>query len=114
MGGSILILGDVVGFASTTVQSDSEKELWLRIGNDDPIVVYHNGCEVYRQAGNAGLRMTRLPVRLQAGENTLLVKAVNRENFNWWWWGFVLRLESEDGESDPSEPGLRFQLPSEG
>jgi hypothetical protein len=88
MRGSILIPGDVVGYAVCKVSIPEALHAVLNLSYDDPIKIWINRKTVFRGEGQQGLATVKVPVQLDAGKNNVLVKCANRENFNWWWWGF--------------------------
>jgi hypothetical protein len=87
----------VVAYAYTAFHSESEGPAQLRVGSDDGIRVWLNGRLVHSlDAARAAVPDDDIvPVRLQAGENTLLVKIAERTLG----WGFYLRIT--DGQGGP-------------
>jgi hypothetical protein len=101
MKGSILIPGDVIGYAWGEFDAGSAGDAVLRLSHDDPVQVWINGRSVIRREGQAGLVNCRVQVPVQPGKNTVLVKCGNRENYNWWWWGFKAFFTTLEGKVLP-------------
>ncbi len=87
---------DAVAYGLTYLNAPTDMDATLAIGSDDGVAVWLNGQEVHRKAlGRAYLpRADRVPVRLRAGRNTLLLK-VNQGGGDW---GFSVFVESADGQ----------------
>ncbi len=85
-----------VSYAWATVTSPDEREVLLRIGNDDQAKMWLNGEEVFANTTRqrALLDANTIPVTLKTGENTILVKVCNEEKR----WGFYLRITDIDGK----------------
>ncbi|MYF98475.1 tetratricopeptide repeat protein, partial [Candidatus Poribacteria bacterium] len=85
-----------VSYAWTTVTSPDEREVQLRFGSDDQAKVWLNGKEVHAnpQFRWAVIDDNIIPVTLNAGKNTILVKVCNEELG----WGFYLRITDVDGK----------------
>ncbi len=74
---------DVVSYAFTwfTAPADQVAELWL--GSDESIIIYLNGDVVYERSGTRSYRddklvLDKVPVSVKAGQNSLLVKYLNK------------------------------------
>ncbi|MYB64334.1 tetratricopeptide repeat protein [Candidatus Poribacteria bacterium] len=85
-----------VSYSWTTITSPDEREVQLRIGSDDQAKVWLNGEQVYSFDMGRWLVVDTdiVPVKLKAGENTILVKVCNEELR----WGFYMRVTDEDGK----------------
>jgi hypothetical protein len=84
-----------VAYAYTTLVSDEDRDVVFLAGSDDGIKVWVNGEEVWR---NNAFRPVvpdddRFPVRLKAGDNTVLLKITQGGGG----WGFCLRVTDLDG-----------------
>ncbi len=98
--------GGVVSYAFTyfTSPSSGAAELW--IGSDEAVIIYLNQNPVYAYGGTrsfALLLSERVPVTLQAGENTLLVKTLQRYG------NYDFALNLCEVESDPELAGNRVR-----
>lgn len=84
-----------VGYAWTKVLSGETREVQLRVGSDDQVIVWLNGEEVmrYEEPRPAEPDQDVIPVTLNQGENQLLVKVCNEQME----WGFYLRLTDAEG-----------------
>ncbi len=93
-GGSIM---GGVGYAHLSVVAESAMPIELRIGTDDDARVYLRGELVHRYDGarHAWEEQDVVPVRLEPGENPLLVKVCNRDSD----WRFNLRITDAGGRS---------------
>lgn len=77
---------DVAAYARTVLRSPASRNAVLRLGFDDWLTVWVNGAECASLRHDDGFAVARVPVRLQAGDNELLVKlsnALNREYRLW-------------------------------
>ena len=85
-----------VAYAWTTISSPDEREVFFRFGSDDQSKIWLNGTEVFTdaRAQTALLDKNTIPVTLNKGENTILVKVCNEEMS----WGFYLRVTDTDGK----------------
>jgi hypothetical protein len=90
---------DAVAYGFTYLHAPREIDAVLAIGSDDGVAVWLNGAEVHRnQIGRAySPKQDRVPVKLKAGVNTLLLK-VGQGGGDW---GFSVFVESPDGRSLP-------------
>ena len=84
-----------VGYARSTVSSAGPRDAVLLTGSDDTLRVWLNGELVLERltARAAQPDDDRTPVKLRAGENTLLVEVGTGDGG----WGFYLRLEEAGG-----------------
>lgn len=90
------------GYAAAEIWSDSERDVQVRLGSKNGWKVWMNGKYVfgrdeYHRASE--IDQYRLPVRLKAGRNVLLVKCLQNEQTQDWAveWEFQLRLTDEQG-----------------
>ncbi len=109
MKGSILIPGDVIGYAWGEFDAGSAGDAVLSISHDDPVEVRINGTSVFRRDGQAGLVNCRVQFPVKPGRNTVLVKCANRENYNWWWWGFKAVFTTVEGKDLPVTVPKEFE-----
>ena len=95
-----------VSYLWTTITSQDEREVQLRFGSDDQAKVWFNGKMVttYSQNRYAVVDDEIIPITLNAGKNTILVKVCNEEKS----WGFYMRVTDTDGK--PYED-LEFNKP---
>ncbi|MFW6077978.1 MAG: alpha/beta hydrolase [Gemmatimonadota bacterium] len=86
-----------VGYAYISLVSERAGTAELRIGTDDDARVHLRGEPVHRYDGarHAWEEQDVVPVRIEAGENPLLVKVCNRDSD----WRFNLRITDADGRS---------------
>jgi hypothetical protein len=87
---------DCSAYAVTTMTVDRAGEYRLRIGHDDWLRLWVNGEVAYEGDEHNGMQTTVITVNLQAGENQLMVKSANRENFNFRAWVFLLDLLADE------------------
>lgn len=82
-------------FAYTTVSSAEDREATLRIGSDDGVRVWVNGAVVHENPVDRGavLDQDQIPVKLKAGENTILLEVIQ----NMGGWCYMARLTTPDG-----------------
>lgn len=92
-------------YALTYVTSPVARDVQLRLGSNDSVVVFLNGSKVHDNKASRRLSIDAdiVPARLEAGRNTVLLK-VCQSKLNW---GFAFRITSLDGK--PVE-GLRYSL----
>lgn len=97
-----------VAYAFTTVTSPDEREVQFRFDSDDQGKVWLNGEEVLVNRRTYAAQMDRLtvPVTLQEGENSVLVKVCEQSGG----WGFYLRIT--DGNGNPFND-LQFHFPQQ-
>ncbi|MEL6739693.1 MAG: TIM-barrel domain-containing protein [Planctomycetota bacterium] len=88
--------GDVLaGYAMTRVRSDRERDVELRFGSDDTLIVWLNGervhaAETYRAAAPD---QELVPVRLRAGVNTIVAQVTQDRNA----WQMRFRITAPGG-----------------
>lgn len=95
-------LKEVVGYAYTEFQSEKEQDVELRLGCKNAWKIWLNGELVFgRDEYHRGIRIDQyiLPVTLNEGKNTLLVKACQNEQEQDWTvqWQFQLRVCDSTG-----------------
>jgi hypothetical protein len=90
---------NAVAYGFAYLHAPADMDASLAIGSDDGVAVWLNGVEVHRQKiGRAyGPKQDRVPVKLKAGVNTLLLK-VNQGGGDW---GFSAFVETPDGQPLP-------------
>jgi hypothetical protein len=104
--------GFVAGAGKTCIRTyvylPSARRMNAVLGHDDRVVVRLNDTTAAKIPGRTGFGPTRLPLKLQAGWNTLDLVVYNNENVNWRWCGISLALERNASQ------GLRFasELPA--
>ncbi len=83
------------GYARTTVISPDERKAQILFDSDDQGKIWLNEKKMYAHRRNRGAVVDRriVPVKLMAGENTILVKVCNETSP----WGFYLRITDSDG-----------------
>jgi uncharacterized protein (DUF362 family) len=98
---------NIVGYAFTFFDAprDQVAELW--IGSDEALAVYINGELAYRFSGerdfgDRALFSERVMIRIKAGENRLLVKALQRSGY------FHFSLNICEPETNPDFEGNRI------
>jgi len=86
-------------YAVTFLDAPDERDASLAIGSDDGCVVWLNGAEVLRVARGRPYQAKedRVPVRLRAGINTLVVR-IDQQGGGW---GFGVHVETPDGRPMP-------------
>lgn len=101
-----------VGYAFISIVAQAATPAELRMGSDDDARVFLNGDLVHSFDGarTAWEAQDTIPVRLGAGENSLLVKVCNRDSD----WRFNLRITDPAGRSlvHDSEPGVARVRPT--
>ena len=93
-----IIATDVCSVAKTSVwvEKDTASELW--VGCDDGIKVFLNGkCVLSDEGRNTAdpFMLSKVPVTLKAGINSLFVVVKNVTNTNWMWNGFSLVIKHD-------------------
>ncbi len=85
-----------VSYALATITSPDKREVLFRFSSDDQAKIWLNGTEVFADtnAQSAVLDKYTIPVTLNSGKNTILVKICNEEMY----WGFYLRITDADGK----------------
>lgn len=96
------LMKEVVGYATTTYESPEARDAELRIGTGNSWKVWLNGKFLFgRDEYHRGARLDQytLPIRLEKGTNTLLVKLCQNEQTETWTvdWRFQLRLCDSTG-----------------
>ena len=120
-------LKQVVGYAYTEFHSDGAREAQIRLGCKNAWKVWFNGELLFgRDEYHRGQRIDQysLPVKLQAGKNTILVKACQNEQEQDWTaqWEFQLRvcdatgtaILSTDRQPTPEKAAPARRRPSKG
>jgi len=94
-----------VAYALCWIESDIERDVTLAVGSDDGVAVDLNGERLHaNHVGRAyASRADRVPMRLRAGRNTLLLKISQGQAS----WGFCAHIEDAEG-SFPD--GVRVSL----
>ncbi len=89
----------VVVYALTYLHAPQDLDAVLAVGSDDGVAVWLNGREVHRLLIGRPYspRQDRVPVRLQRGSNTLLLKICQGGGP----WGFGAHVETPDGRALP-------------
>ena len=95
-------LKEVVGYAHTEFNSAKARDAQLRLGCKNAWKIWLNGELIFgRDEYHRGIRIDQyiLPVELEEGKNTLLVKACQNEQTQDWTvqWQFQLRITDEAG-----------------
>ena len=95
---------DVVAYAFTYIHSDREQEGQLWVGADDGVKVWLNGEVVVDEpeSGRHMLAEHRVPIRLRAGENRVLLKVRNEVG------DYIFSLMATDGDGD-TMPGIEHR-----
>jgi hypothetical protein len=96
------LIKEVVGYATTTFESPEARDAELRLGTGNAWKVWLNGKFLFgRDEYHRGSRLDQytLPIRLEKGPNTLLVKVCQNEQTETWTvdWRFQLRLCDSTG-----------------
>ncbi len=82
-----------VAYAFSTFYSDENKEMLLAVGSDDGIKIWFNGEFIHENHVGRGTHIDDdfIPVRLQKGVNTCLIKVDNGDGG----WGFIARFREK-------------------
>lgn len=85
-----------VSYAWATIISPDAREVQFRFGSDDQSKIWVNGSKVFTNPSGrwAVIDEDIIPVKLNAGKNTILIKVCNQEKS----WGFYLRVTDTDGK----------------
>ncbi|MEZ6121289.1 MAG: DUF2961 domain-containing protein [Pirellulaceae bacterium] len=67
-------------FVRTTLHSDGDRDVTLRLAADDWLIVWLNGSEIGRFDHSNGFETVNIAAQLKAGENQLVIKTNNRMN----------------------------------
>jgi len=96
-----------VGYAFTTIESETDKDILLTLGSNSQVKVFLNEEKVYSSDNlrNAVKDQDTLRIKLKKGRNDLIVKVFNTHKNNGisyfgvinWEWGFYARLLEKDG-----------------
>jgi len=98
-----------VGYAFTTIESETDKEVILTLGSNSQVKVFLNKERIYSSDNlrNAVKDQDTLRIKLKKGRNDLVAKVFNTHKNNGiayfgvikWEWGFFARLLEKDGRS---------------
>ncbi len=96
------MLKEVVGYAYATYESETARTVELRLGCKNAWKVWVNGEFVFgRDEYHRGMRIDqyRIPVQLEAGKNTILIKLCQNEQKEEWTvqWQFQMRVSDSSG-----------------
>lgn len=86
-------LSAVASYARATLRSRAARGAVLRLGFDDWLTVWVNGVECATLRHDDGFATARVPVRLRAGDNELLVKLSNASNREFRLWALSCVVE---------------------
>ncbi|MEM9283508.1 MAG: hypothetical protein AAGA96_16920 [Verrucomicrobiota bacterium] len=97
-------LKEVVGYAYTEFESDSNQSAQLRLGCKNAWKIWWNDELIFaRDEYHRGIRIDQytLPIEITSGTNTLLVKACQNEQTQDWTvqWQFQIRVTDENGNA---------------
>lgn len=83
-------------YAYARVESDAERDVVLRIGSDDDLVVWVNGAQVLKVTSVRACQVDQdaVKVRLTKGANTILCKVLQEAGE----WSLVVRVTDEAGQ----------------
>ena len=100
---------EVTGYAFTEFHSDAPKPAEIRLGSKNGWKVWFNGKYLFgRDEYHRGVELDqyKLPVQLQPGRNTLLVKVTQNEQKEDWTveWEFQIRITDPNGRVIRSAP----------
>lgn len=91
--------GDCGVYAYTTVNSEIDRDIQLKMASDDDIFVWINGELVHKELGDRGIGNNvedmYASAKLKKGENHILVKVLEGGGA----WGFVFRIGDETGRT---------------
>jgi len=95
------------GYAFTTIESESDKEVLLTLGSNSQVKVFLNRERIFSSDNirNALKDQDTIRIKLKKGKNDLIVKVFNTHKNNGiayfgvinWEWGFYSRLLEKDG-----------------
>ncbi len=96
---------DAIAYALSFIEADHDAHAVLALGSDDGVAAWLNGTEVHRNQVSRGYgsRQDRVPVRLQRGLNTLLLKISQDRGA----WGFGAHIETAEGLAVPATRVVR-------
>jgi len=83
----------VVGYALRTVECEQAKDVCVRIGFDDEVVVRINDAVAFEGNHPNGFRGQVFTAHLKKGSNRIVVKLSNDDNDNWKSWAFSFRID---------------------
>jgi len=86
---------DVSAYAATTIASEQDHTVRVRLGHDDPLRLWLNGELVYDGLQHNGMATTVIELPLRQGDNRILVKAANHDNTNFRAWLFLFDVLEE-------------------
>ena len=88
-------------YAQTTLPSDRDKTVNLRLSIDDWAIIWVNDEKVAALKHEAGLETIRLPIQLRKGNNKLLIKTNNTDTPpNKRHWAFHVTIEKEGAKNE--------------
>ena len=87
---------DRSAYARTTIESEEERSIQIRIGFDDWLTVWLNGENLGTFRHDHDFATISLPDRLKKGDNELMVKLSNFENITHGCWAMSCVLENLD------------------
>jgi len=95
----------VLGYATTNIISDRERDAYIFARADDTLTLWINGERVFQEKLGelTGRPESRCKVHLRKGRNVLLAKVCQK----WLYWLFAVRIAEEDGT--PISRGIRIQ-----
>ncbi len=67
-------------FVRTTLYSDTDREVTLRLGLDNWAIAWLNGTQIVMLDHAEAFETARIPISLRKGDNCLVVKSNNRQN----------------------------------
>ena len=75
-------------YASGVISSKEKRNVMLRLGFDDWMKIWLNGIPVATLRHDNGFEASEVPVTLDKGDNTLVVRLSNANNIEWRCWAF--------------------------
>ena len=95
--GAVANLTNAVAYAYCTVHAPLSTVAFLRLGTDDTNVVWLNGEHLHESSEGRGIVMDNniIPLKLKAGENTLLIKIGQGTGA----WKFIARIVDAEGKA---------------
>lgn len=81
---------EVVAYGYATVECDTDQNAILAVGSNDGVRIWLNGEEIWKHLAGRGLKKDedRIPVRLKAGRNSILLKIEEQGDT----WAFCCRF----------------------
>jgi len=98
-----LVSSGICTCAETRLWAAREAEMLFLLGCDDPIRLYVNGDEVFRDDGRRqpdAFKVFKPQATLRGGLNVIRVVVGNTPNCNWHWNGFSLALQNDLTEEE--------------